>query len=122
MAYDPAKVHYITSDTVDKILYESPITSNTYSGGGTVVPDSHNFSIPHTIGESVIVNGMFSINGSDFYPCGLSIPGAISGVSLFPQHLECDMYADASNVYVYIDNGFDTTQTVYIYYNLEALS
>jgi len=122
MAYDPLKVHYITTDTVDKIIYESPTTSDTYTGGGTVVPDDHNFSEAHTIGESVIVNGRFSINGTDFYPCGARITGAVSGVSSQPQYLTCDMYADASNVYVYIQNGFDTTQTVYKDYALELLS
>lgn len=122
MAYDAAKVYFTTQDTIDKILYESPITSNTYSGGGTTVPDEHNFSVAHTMGQSVIANGMFSLNGSDFYPCGLRIPGAVSGVSAQPQFVLCDMYADASNVHVYISNGFDTPQTVYIYYALEALS
>lgn len=121
MAYDPAKVHFTTEDTVDKIIYEAPTTNNTYSGGGAVVPDSHNFSVPHTIGQSVIVNGRFSIDGVNFYPCGTEILGAI-GVNMIPQYLDCDMYADASNVYVYIDNGFDTTKTVYIDYALELLS
>lgn len=122
MAYDPAKVYFITTTTVDKILYESPTTSNTYTGGGPSAPIAHSFSIAHTIGESVIVNGMFSIDGANFYPCGVQLPGAVSGTFFLPQYLLCDMYADASNVHVYIENGFDTTQTVYIYYNLEALS
>lgn len=121
MTYDASKVHYITTDTVDKILFESPITSNTYSGGGPSAPDEHDFSIAHTVGESVIVNGMFSIDGNNFYPCGVRIPGAVSGTFLLPQFLLCDMYADASNVHVSIDNGFDTPQTVYVYYTLEAL-
>lgn len=122
MAYDPAKVYYVTSDTIDKILYESPVTSDSYSGGGTVTPDRHSFTTAHTIGTSVIVNGMFSLNGTDFYPCGLPIKGAVSGISSQQQYVLCDMFADASNVSVYIDNGFDTSQTVYIYYALESLS
>lgn len=124
MAYDPAKVYYITSDTIDKILYESPTTSNTYSGGGgPASPVTHNYSEAHTIGQSVIANGMFSINGSDFYPCGSPITGSESGISVgLTQFLDCDLYADASNIYVYIRNGFDAAQTVYIYYALEALS
>lgn len=120
--YNPAKVHYITSDTVDKILYESPTTSNTYTGGGPSTPISHNYSEAHSLGTSVIANGMFSVNGNDFYPCGVSLPGAVSPTFLLPQYLLCDIYADAGNVYVYIDNGFDTSQTVSIYYNLEAIS
>lgn len=122
MAYDPAKVYFTTESTVDKILYESPTTSDSYAGGGTAAPAEHSFSIAHSIGESVIANGMFSINGSDFYPCGMRIPGSVSVVSLEPQYLLCDMYADASDVHVVIDNGFDASQAVSIYYALEALS
>jgi hypothetical protein len=117
---DHSKVHFITSNPVDKILYESPTTSGSYTGGGPAAPITHNFSIPHTLGVPVIANGMFSNNGSDFYPCGASIPG--SPVPGNIEFLQCDMYADANNVYVYIDNGFTTTQTVYIYYALESLS
>lgn len=121
--YDASKVYFTTQDTVDKILYESPITSNTYSGSGPITPpDQHNFSIPHTIGSSVIVNGMFSIDAINYYPCGLRIQGGSSGVIVGDQYLICDMYADAKNVYVYIDNGYDTAKTVSIYYTLEALS
>jgi hypothetical protein len=122
MTYDPAKVYFITSSTVDKILYESPVISGSYAGFDPVSPALHDFSVLHTQGESVIVNGMYSINGSDYYPCGLRIAGAPSGLVAADQYLLCDMYADASNVYVYIANGFDTTQTVYVYYTLESLS
>lgn len=122
MAVDYSKVYFLTSNTIDKVLYESPTISGNYSGGGTSSPAAHNFSIPHVIGQSVIATGRFSIDGSNFYPCGMSLPGAISGISAVPQFLLCDIYADASSVYTYIENAFDSTKTIYVEYTLEALS
>lgn len=123
MVYNAAKVYFTTQSTVDKILYESPVITEVCTGSGPITPpDQHDFSIPHTLGQSVIVNGMYSIDGSNYYPCGLRIQGGASGIVTADQYLVCDMYADAGNVYIAIDNGFDTSQTVRFYYVLEALS
>lgn len=122
MAYDPTKVYFITSDTIDKILYEPPVVAHSIAGGDPITPTLDNFSVSHTIGQSVVANGMFSINNQDFYPCGLRIAGGASGLVAADQYMQCDMYADASNVHVYVANGFDTPQTVYVYYTLESLS
>lgn len=119
---DYSKVYFLTKNTIDKILYESPVISDSYSGADPSAPAPHNFAIPHDVGKSVIVNGMFSIDGNSYYPCGLRIQGGPSSLVSGAQFLACDMYATASSVNVYIDNGFDTTQTVYVYYTLESLT
>lgn len=118
---DYAKVYFLTQNPIDKILFESETTSDTYSGGDPTNPVRHNFAISHDIGTSVIVNGMFSVDGSNFYPCGLSISQGPSSLVNADQFVDCDMYADASNVNVYITNGCDANRTVHIYYVLEAL-
>jgi hypothetical protein len=122
MAVDYAKVYFLSTKSIDKILYTSPITSDTYTGADPTNPVTHSFTIAHSIPTPVVVNGMFSIDGTNFYPCGLDIEGSPSGIVNASQYLQCDMYADASNVHVYIENGFDTTQTVSIYYVLESLT
>lgn len=119
--YDPAKVYFITESTIDEILYESPVISNSYAGGGPSAPLSYNFTVPHTFTTPVIANGMFSIDGSNYYPCGMRLEGAVSGTFFLPQYVLCDMFTTGSDVRIYTDQGFDTTQTVYMYYTLESI-
>lgn len=120
--YDPAKIYFITESTIDKILYESPIITQVVALGDPDTPTTINFTVPHTIGTPVIVNGMFSIDAVNYYPCALRVGGAYSPTFMESQFVFCDMFADGSNVTIYISNGFETQQTVSLYYVLESLS
>lgn len=124
-SYDPAKVYYITSATVDKILYETPEDqpfTYTAPAGTPVTPTFSTQSTPHNLGVSVWPEAQYSIDGDNYYPVGARIEGAYDAGTMSRQYVECYVYADMSNVYFYVENGNTADTTFSVRYALESLS
>lgn len=118
-SYDPSKVYYITSATVDKILTEGTF-SHTEGSGTPGTPSFSTAGTPNTLGIPAWIEGQYSIDGSNYYPLGTRIDGALSGTDR--QYVYCYGYADAANLHFYVENGFTSNKTFDIRYALESLT
>lgn len=121
MAYDPSKVYYVTTATIDKILDEDTF-SHTESSGIPPSPSTSTQTTGHSLGVSVWVEGQYSIDGNNYYPLGTAIYGAVDGGTSLRQSVYCYGYADATTVYFYVENGFTSNKTFDVRYALEAMS
>jgi hypothetical protein len=107
---------------VDKIIWESPLQSRIVSSGNPVITTNDNFSVAHPKGRETIVEGIFSIDGDNFYPLGSLIHGSVDGGTGLPQTAKMIAYNDENNVYFRIKNGFTSNVNFRYYYWLESIA
>lgn len=107
---------------IDKIIWESPLQSRIVSSGNPVITTDDNFSVAHPKGRETIVEGIFSIDGDNFYPFGSLIHGSVDGGTGFPQTAKMTAYNDENNVYFRIKNGFTSNVNFRYYYWLESIA
>jgi hypothetical protein len=111
---------FATSFPIDKILVDDGTASYLVGSGSPTIPTSSTQTTTNPTGLLVLPNGMFSIDGSNFYPMGARIEGAVSGSNR--QWAECIMTASTSTLTFYMQNGFTTDTTFTIRYTLESIS
>lgn len=116
-----SKIAFSTAFGVDKILWESTLQSRSVPGSGAVNPPTTAFSVSHSLGADTIVEGIFSLDGSNFYPFGSRISGDF-GISNLPQWCEMNAYNNQNTVFFRIKNGFDSASNVRYYYWIESIA
>lgn len=116
------KIHFATLYPIDKIIVDNGYFTTDVTGGSPPIPVSDTETVAHNIGYPVACNAMFSVDGSNFYPAGVRIDGAIDGGSGQPQYAELYTTSDENNVRFYMRNGFTATKTFTVKYVLEAVS
>lgn len=68
-------------------------------------------TIPHGLTYEILPDGVWSINGTDWYPFGVTPPNT-SGAQPTFQTTEVDVYADATNIYVVCSNYTSSAATI----------
>src|SRR5690606_28445634 len=111
------ELKFTTLFPIDKILVDNGSVSYAVASGSPTVPTSSTQTVDNPTSILVLPNGMFSIDGSNFYPMGARIGGAVSGGNR--QWAECYMTASASTLTFYMRNGFVAGRTFTIRYTLE---
>lgn len=101
---------------IDKIIWESPLESQSIAADTTT-----SWTMPHSEGGDVIVAGVFSLDGSNFYPFGTEIFASAMGSDFGPQMIRMDAYIDATTVYFRALSLYDTSQTASYYYWIESI-
>lgn len=117
-----ADIAFTTEYPIDKIIWESSLESHASSAASTASPDDDSFTTAHTLGDNVVVTGVYSLDGVNFYPFGTEFWGAKSGVSLVPQYAYMNAYVNNTTVYFRTVNGYDTANTFRYYYWLESIA
>jgi hypothetical protein len=113
-------VAFASAYPIDKIIEESPRYSVAVPAGDPVVPTTVVSDVAHTAGASTVVNGMYSIDGSNFYPFGAFITGPFTGGS--NEYMYATAWNNASTVYLLFESGYTIDQTVHFYYVMESLA
>lgn len=116
------KIRFATTFPIDKILKDDGTTSITVAGGSPPIPGTDTKTETNPTNMLVLFDGMFSIDGSNFYPLGIRIDGPLDGVSNQRQYAECTMTASNTTLTFYARNGFTSSKTFTIRYTLESLS
>lgn len=105
---------------IDKIVEESELLTETLVAGTAVDPTIVSVEHGHTAGELTAVTGMFSIDGTNFYPFGSYFDGDwVGGQSQFAQ---IDAYNDATTVTIKIINAFQADTTFTYFYVMESVA
>lgn len=115
-----AKELLLTTDyPLDKIL-------ETFSGSFTALaryavfqPRATESTIPHSIGDWGLINGVYSLNGTVWYPFGTVVADTSGSMPTF-QNIEVSAFCTSSNVVIRASNY--TASAATIYYALQVLS
>jgi len=116
------KTHFFVPITpVDKVLFISNKLSAITPAAEPVIPKAFNDTFTHNGGSEVIVSGMFSINGLDFYPFGAYALGAVEFGNY--EFVTVDGYMSSpGNIAIRGITSFFDQKTVSIYFYLEGIS
>jgi len=103
------KIDFSTAFAIDKIVQDEATDQFTLSGGA---PAQSTETVAHSVGTEVLVNGTFSIDGTNFYPFGTFVDFIVT----------CYAYADSSSVYFDLVNADTGSHDFDVKYVLESTS
>jgi hypothetical protein len=115
-----ADVAFASAYPIDKIVYESNLQTSVLPAGVASSPAPYDTTVAHPAGPDTVVSGMFTIDGTNFYPFGATIPGTV--ISGNQEFLQAVAYNDDTSVYVQFIQAFETQGTVRWYFYMESLA
>lgn len=117
-----SRAHFISIYPTDKVLAISDRFASTIPGGEPTIPEGFNATLTHNAGPEVVVTGVFSIDGTNYYPFGGYIEGATDG-SGHTEFITMDAYISGTgSIALFGANGFYDDQEVRFYVYLESIS
>lgn len=117
---NPENAQFISLYPVDKILATGTGTFEIDAASFIDTPETVIFEGFHLQEYPVATSGIFSIDGTNFYPLGAGILGSV--VSGQIEQFFCTAYTDATKVYLRTSNAFLSAKTVNVKLYFEALT
>lgn len=114
-------IEFSTAFTIDKVVKDDGELSLLVGSGSPTVSTTGSIDEEHDFDHPVVATGSFSINGTDFYPCGSYINGPYDSGTQLRQFAQCYLYADANKVYAVMTNGYTSANTFTVQYVLESI-
>lgn len=116
-----------TNDRIDKIFLKDSISESVAAESDHLTPGSSVVVIPHGQTDEVpIWTLQFSLNQDDWYPEGSEIigtpyldSGPPGGPYSYFRKVRVAAKCDAEFFYIYFDNHYDTSKTIYVRYALD---
>jgi len=105
------KINYSSEYTIDKIVYENKDSPLTYSVADSTTPTQ---TVTNPLGAKCFVTLAWSVDGSNYYPAQAIVSPS--------NPYTANGWADATTVYIYMENFSGSTQTFYIKYALDTIS
>lgn len=112
-------VGFATQYPIDKILAKGTGSFSIAAASFIDAPTTQIFQAAHTQSYPIVTSGLFTIDGTNYYPLGATVLGEV--VSGQIEQFYCTAYTDATNAYLRITNAFLSDKTVDVLLYFEAI-
>lgn len=118
---NPDKARFISLYPIDKIIDDYTVITVEIGAASFVdSPVTNAGSVTYDVGENVVASGIFSVDGSNWYPLGTSALGEPSGGNI--ETLTAEVACDATSIFARVTNGFLSAKTFQIVVYLESVT
>lgn len=106
---------------IDKIVATDTASLSVVASDGSTTETS-TLTEAHGQGSNVVVSGMYSIDGTNFYPLGALVQGSVLGGGSSIEQFWCDAACDGTNVFIRAISLFLDAKTVTVNLFYESIA
>lgn len=116
----PEYAQFISIYPVDKITDDYTLLTASIGAASFVdTPVTGSGYEDYPVGEGVVASGMFTVDGSNWYPTGTLALGQPSGGLI--ETLTCEVACTPTSIFLRAVNGFLSAKTFYVVVYLESV-